>query len=147
MNNLYAKNPRTGRMIKKATSRYRHMIKTGEIIETETAEPAETPKTVETIEKIKTADPAENIKKPAENISVKEKIIPVMVNLVSDHKDDFQDLSEKETTKLLRRLLLARLAPSEKEKKTKEKKKQKKKKKKLIKVETESDSDSDSDSD
>jgi hypothetical protein len=138
MNNLYAKNPRTGRMIKKATSRYRHMIKTGEIVETE---PAETPKTVETTEKVKTAE-------PAENLSVKEKIIPVMVDIVDRNRTDFQDLSEKETTKLLRRLLLEKLAPSEKERKSKDKtKKKKKKKKKLIKVETESDSDSDSDSD
>jgi hypothetical protein len=135
MNNLYAKNPRTGRMIKKATSRYRHMIKTGEIVETE---PAETPKKIETADNVKITE-----EKPP---LIKAKLVELGVDIVHDNKDDFQDLSEEETTKLLRRLLIERLAPQT-EKKTKEKKKQKKKKKKLIKVETESDSDSDSGSD
>jgi hypothetical protein len=140
MNPLYCLNPETGRMLKKDTAKYRRMVKTGIIVETKTPETTEKVKTPETTEKVKTPE-------TTENLSVKEKIIPVMVNLVSDHKDDFQDLSEKETTKLLRRLLLERLAPSEKERKSKDKtKKKKKKKKKLIKVES-SDSDSDSDSD
>jgi ribosomal protein S21 len=114
------------------------MVKTGIIIETKTPEPAETPKT---IEKIKTAD---NVKITEEKPPlIKAKLVELGVDIVHDNKDDFQDLSEEQTTKLLRKLLLARLAPSEIEKKTKKKKK---KKKKLIKVES-SDSDSDSDSD
>jgi hypothetical protein len=112
------------------------MIKTGEIVETE---PAETPKKIETADNVKITE-----EKPP---LIKAKLVELGVDIVSDNKDDFQDLNEKETTKLLRRLLLERLAPSEKERKSKDKtKKQKKKKKKLIKVETSDDSDS-SDSD
>jgi hypothetical protein len=142
MNPLYCLNPETGRMLKKDTAKYRRMVKTGIIVETKTPETHKTVETPETTEKVKTTD---NVKITEEKPPlIKAKLVELGVDLVDKNRTDFQDLNEKETTKLLRRLLLERLAPSEKEKNTKEKKKQKKKKKKLIKVES-SDSDSDSD--
>jgi hypothetical protein len=113
------------------------MVKTGIIVETETPKTVETP---ETTEKVKTAD---NVKITEEKPPlIKAKLVELGVDIVHENKDHFQDLSEEETTKLLRRLLIERLAPqTEKAKKTKKKKNKKKKKK----VETESDSDSNSD--
>ena len=66
---------------------------------------------------------------------IKGKLAETLTDIVAENKSKFVDLSEKETNKLLRKLLTLKLT----------KKKKKKKKKKII-VSSSDDSDSDSDS-
>ena len=68
---------------------------------------------------------------------IKEPLCKTLVNIVDKNKNQFEDLSEKETNLLLRKLLTLKLT----------KKKKKKKKKKVIVVSSSDESSSDSDSD
>ena len=68
---------------------------------------------------------------------IKEALCETLVNIIDKNKNKFEDLSEKETNLLLRKLLTLKLT----------KKKKKKKKKKVIVVSSSDESSSDSDSD
>jgi hypothetical protein len=78
-------------------------------------------------------------------VPIKKKLAKVSVNLIKKNAEAFRDLSEKDTTKLLRKLLIQKLAPKTK-KVEKIKKDDKKVKKNKFKLKEPSSSESDSES-
>ncbi len=105
MKNGYSMNPQTGRIIKKTTAKYKKLVKLGLIKEeepTEAQQPIQQP-------------PPQPIPPPP----VKAEVAKECVNLVKQNEDKFRDLTQKETDKLLRKLLIEKLAPKKKKKKKK----------------------------
>ena len=118
MNSDYALNPETNRMIKKNTSKYRRFVKMGIIVEDQTVPIVNTVP----VQSILVQQPEPEIIEDEiieDEIPMKAKLAKVSVNLIKKNTESFRDLNEKETTKLLRKLLLAKLSPKKSKKKKK----------------------------
>ena len=112
MNTLYVENPQTGRLIKRTTAKAKKLVKLGLIVL-----PPE-PK----VEAVKEPEPTPTPEPEPEPVSLKTEMAKTAVSLVKENKDAFRDLSQDDTSALLRKLLIDKLCP----KKTKEPKKPKK---------------------
>jgi hypothetical protein len=144
MKNEYVLNPQTGRMIKRDTSKCRRMIKEGLIPKLE--HPKEQIAVVQEVIEEPQSIPVNVAEIQESEPLIKRKLAKVSVNIIKKNTEAFRDLSEKETTTLLRKLLIQKLAPKTK-KVEKIKKKDKFKLKEPSSSESESSSSSDSDSD
>jgi hypothetical protein len=109
-------NPNSNRFVRVGGAKYNRLIKERVLSEVKTPKEIETPETPETIE-----TPEE-----PEKVNLKSEVANMSINLVKQHKNAFRDLSKEETDKLLRKLLIEKLAPKSKKKKTKSKFKLKK---------------------
>ena len=111
-NKLHILNPTTNRFVLIGSPKYKRLIKEG-VIKSQ-PQPAQT----------RPPSPVEILAQPK---SLKKELIKTAVDIVADNKTDFVDLSQKETDKLLRRMLYEKLCldkpSSKKHKKTHKKKK------------------------
>ena len=111
MNTLYVENPQTGRLIKKTTAKCKKLVKLGLI--TLPPEPK--------VEAVKEPE-VQKVEPEPEPVSIKAELAKTSVRIIEKNKDAFRDLSQEDTSALLRKLLIDKLCP----KKTKESKKSKK---------------------
>ena len=104
MNTLYVENPQTGRLIKRTTAKAKKLVKLGLI--TLPPEPK--------VEAVKEPEP--------EPVSIKAELAKTGVRIIEKNKDAFRDLSQEDTSALLRKLLIDKLCPKKpKKSKTKSK--------------------------
>jgi hypothetical protein len=111
-------NPKTNRFVKVGGPKYKRLVKEGFITPN-----AETPEPVETSDPVAEKEPEPVGKElPAPKpVCVKSEMAVVAVDLVKKHESQFVDLSKAETSKLLRKLLIDKLAPKTPKKKKKSK--------------------------
>ena len=122
MNTLYVENPQTGRLIKRTTAKCKKLVKLGLIVLPPEPEPE-----------------VQKVEPEPEPVSLKSEIAKTAVRVIEKNKDAFRDLSQDDTSALLRKLLIDKLCP----KKTKESKRPKKFQLKPPPSSSESESDSD----
>jgi hypothetical protein len=158
MNPDYALNPETGRMIKKATAKYRRFVKQGLIVEPPPVPPvavppvAVPPVAVPPVAVPPVAVPPVAVRVPnaapvAPDPPVRAMLAEELTNLVVENTETLsRDLTVKETEKLLRQLLFEKLC-SEKKKAGKKAKAPKKKKTYKIRTPPSSSSSESSESD
>jgi hypothetical protein len=118
-------NPRTNRYVKKGTAKWRELVREGVLKE-------ERPK----IKPITTEDESsegEESDTPTPP-PIKKELAKTSVAVVRKNKSKFKDLNQKESDKLLRKLLYKKLCPPSKSHKVKLKKRQKSKAKKKKKT-------------
>lgn len=132
-NELYCLNPETNRMLKKDTAKYRRMVKRGIIIETTVK--------LEPVQESEQEQESEPVVEPEPVKPIKKKLAKVAVSLVKKNIDSFRDLNQDETTALLRKLLIEKLAPDTKSKKKKKPEKSKKSKFRIREPSSSEDSD------
>ena len=142
MNNKYALNPRSGRLIKKSTALYRKLVKLGEIIDHEEDDTTKTtkpemimmkptkpemimmepkvlgspiPMKPQKIEKTI----AMNVEKDEEHMyDMKKKLDKELRDIVQSHSQKFKsDLTQDQTDNLLKKLLYKKLCVSDKRRK------------------------------
>ena len=111
MNTLYVENPQTGRLIKKTTAKCKKLVKLGLI--TLPPEPK--------VEAVKEPE-VQKVEPEPEPVSLKSEIAKTTVNIVKENINSFRDLSQEDTSALLRKLLIDKLCPKKpKKSKTKSK--------------------------
>ena len=126
----YVFNPLTKRFVCKTSKTYDRLVKSGHVIEDDA---------VHTPSRTTIQQPENDESEPEPPI--KEMLADELTDIVRDNQDKLMDLTEKQTNKLLRKLLYEKLTVS-KEKKKKNKQEKPKKKPKKYKIKTPPPSDS-----
>ena len=106
MSNMYVENLQTGRLIKKTTAKAKKLVKLGLIVLPPEPE----------VQKVEPTPEPEPEPTP---VSLKTEIAKTAVTIVERNKDAFRDLSQEDTSLLLRKLLIDKLCLKKESKKPK----------------------------
>jgi len=139
----YCFNPSSNRICRLDTAKTKKLIKSGiVVIPRDLQMPNE--RIPETPEPVQEPEPP---KPEVQEKELKSEVKAEMKSIINENKNEFKELSQRETDALLKRMLFEKLCVKKKKKKKKAKPKPKKKKYKLRKIESSSESESESESD